>query len=202
MLIKLEKLIARYNMNISGVVHAGAHEGQEIGDYLSVGINNGTLFEPCNDAFDKLKENIVFTGFRIVRVALGNKTGMVYINKEHTSGQSNSILEPKLHKDYYPDIKFNGGELVYIEKLDNYFIIDCNLLVLDVQGYELEVLKGATLTLKHIDYIITEVNREELYEGCAMVGELDNYLKDFKRVETKWLRKGWGDACYIRKTLL
>lgn len=86
-----------------------------------------------------------------------------------------------------------------VETLDSYGIVDCNLLNLDVQGYELEVLKGAENTLKHIEYIYTEVNEKELYENCVYINELDEFLTDFKRAETEMTSHGWGDGLYIRK---
>jgi hypothetical protein len=70
---------------------------------------------------------------------------------------------------------------------------------MDVQGFELEVLKGATETLKGIDYVYCEINRDEVYEGCAKIWELDAFLKDFTRVETSWAGGSWGDAIYIKK---
>ena len=39
-----------------------------------------------------------------------------------------------------------------------------NFLNMDVQGYELEVLKGGTTTLEKIEYVMTEVNRAEVYK--------------------------------------
>ena len=73
---------------------------------------------------------------------------------------------------------------------------------MDVQGYELEVLKGFE-SLETIKYIKTEVNRKELYEENVLVKDLDKYLKEhsFVRVETIWHNRTipWGDAFYIRR---
>ena len=76
-----------------------------------------------------------------------------------------------------------------------------NFLNIDVQGYELEVFKGAFESLKNIDYIISEVNRDEVYENCPHIDELDKYLSqlNFKRVETDWAGNSWGDALYVKK---
>jgi len=76
---------------------------------------------------------------------------------------------------------------------------------MDTQGYELEVLKGATDTLELIDYIFTEISNTELYKGTALIEDLDEFLtpRGFKRVETNWQGTGtWGDAFYIREKLL
>ena len=65
---------------------------------------------------------------------------------------------------------------------------------------EIGVFKGAFETLKNIDYIISEVNCDEVYEGCPHVNELDEYLHNFgfKRIKTDWAGVIWGDALYVK----
>lgn len=46
-----------------------------------------------------------------------------------------------------------------------------------------------------------EVNKDSVYEGNMLIDDVDNLLTDFQRVETEWVGD-WGDAWYIRKTLL
>ena len=67
--------------------------------------------------------------------------------------------------------------------------------------YELEVFRGAGEFLDRVDFIMTEVNRDEVYEGCAQVEEIDKYLSKykFKRVETSWDGDCWGDALYLKE---
>ena len=78
-----------------------------------------------------------------------------------------------------------------------------NFLNADVQGAELKVLKGLGKYLNQIDYLILEVNAKETYIGCSLIGELDDFLSDYKRVETGQLVGGcWSDALYIKKSLL
>jgi len=80
--------------------------------------------------------------------------------------------------------------------------IDYNFLNLDIQGVELKALKGMEEYLNKVDYIYTEVNSDYVYEKCAIIGEVDEYLLKFglHRVETKWCGDcRWGDAFYIRK---
>ena len=50
-------------------------------------------------------------------------------------------------------------------------------------------------TLKQIDYVYCEVNRDEVYENNAYVEEIDNFLSDYDmtRVETDWAGDIWGD---------
>jgi hypothetical protein len=74
---------------------------------------------------------------------------------------------------------------------------------MDAQGYEGYVLRGGKKTLKQINWVYTEANQLETYEKNTMIGELDNLLHEFKRVETgQWVGGAWTDCFYIRKSLL
>jgi hypothetical protein len=79
-------------------------------------------------------------------------------------------------------------------------VADYNFMNLDIQGAELLALRGAGDILKNFDYIYTEVNIEELYDGCCLMNEIDEYLKQFgfKRVITEMTQYGWGDAFYVK----
>lgn len=203
MLLDLEKLKEKYNLKIKGVLHIGAHFGQENVTYEKMGISNVMFFEPLPHTFEMLKNN-VGNKAKLVNTALGNTEGEIEMNVEYMNqGQSSSILEPLIHLKQYPHIRFEHKEMVKITKLDN-FIEDhdkYNFINIDVQGYELEVFKGGKEYLNHIDYIMTEINRDEVYKGCPRVEELDEHLGKygFERVETTWDGGTWGDAFYIKK---
>jgi hypothetical protein len=75
------------------------------------------------------------------------------------------------------------------------------MLNIDVQGYELEVLKGLGNLLNDTKLIYTEINTDELYESCPTVEYIDAYLFSFKfkRVEGLITDLKWGDAIYIKQ---
>lgn len=203
MLLDLNKLKEKYDLKINGVLHIGAHYGQEFSIYKDMGIKNIIFFEPLPNVFKKLEENIKDNAI-LINTALGNMVGNIDMNVETANqGMSSSILDPHLHKNQYPHIIFNNKVNVPITKLD--LIMESydktyNFICIDVQGYELEVFKGGEETLKNVDYIITEVNRDEVYKNCVKVDELDTFLSKFgfKRVETTWDGVIWGDALYIK----
>lgn len=197
MLISLETLIKKYDMNIRGVIHIGAYDGREFDVYERLGIKESVFFEPQPHIRPALHDKV---GDRAWDIALGNFDGWANMHVAR-NGQSSTLLVPYKHLTQYPYITFDTVIQVRIMPLDSVLIKHekYNFINIDVEGYEIEVFKGATNTLKNIDYIYTEVNREELRLGNAMVDQVDEFLSDFKRVETEWTAQGWGDALYIRK---
>lgn len=53
-----------------------------------------------------------------------------------------------------------------------------DFLKLDVQGYELEVLKGAEQTLKGVRMILAEVNLIDIHKGVPLLSELVAWLNE------------------------
>ena len=203
MIIRFSDIVKKYNMNINGIIHIGAHYGEEIVDYINEGIQNVILFEPLSDNFDILHENSqnLNANIEAYQVALGSEPGEATMYVSDNEKQSSSILKPKVHLSHHPDVKFPSKEEVEVHLLDEYDCHNYNFLNMDVQGYELEVLKGGSETLKNIDYVYCEVNRDEVYENNAYIEELDEYLANYNmsRVETVWSGGIWGDALYIKQ---
>jgi FkbM family methyltransferase len=204
MLLNFKNVVEKYNMSINGVLHIGAHYGQEHHLYESINIPNITYFEPLKKTFEVLKQNV---GAKAIlhNIALGNENKNIEMFVETVNrGMSSSILEPSLHLQQYPQIVFTDKENVVMKKLDD--VIDnsnkeYNFINIDVQGYELEVFKGGVKTLENIDYIISEVNRAEVYKNCVHVDELSEFLEkfNFELVEVSWAGGTWGDALYVKK---
>lgn len=209
MILNFDTLYKKYNLeDISGIIHAGAHYGEEYSTYKQHNIENVIFFEPVTANFAILSKNLENEDYVcLVNKALGSKNHKSRINIDlQNNGQSSSILTPEIHLQQYPHIKFTSDQEIDVITLDSfveeYKLSDQhNFLYMDVQGYELEVLKGAKDTLKNIKYVMTEVNRAEVYKGCAYVEELDEFLKHYNlyRVETDWIGESWGDAFYISK---
>jgi FkbM family methyltransferase len=203
MIIEIKYLLDKYNINIKGIIHIGGHYGQEYDTYKQFNIPI-IFFEPLSNNYrilrDKVKND---SNVQTFQCALGNENRKIVMNVETANkSQSSSILKPKKHLEQYPHITFDFTEEVHMFRLDDIDIENkhYNFINIDVQGYELEVLKGSTEILKTIDYIMSEVNNDEVYENCAKVEELDIFLNQFgfERVETNWAGGIWGDAFYIK----
>ena len=205
MLLDFKHMISKYDLKINGVIHIGGHHGQETKLYHECGITDIIYFEPQPDKAKICRENNQNDkDTKVVEYALGasNKDHMAMYVETANMGQSSSLLKPKKHLEIRPDIQFNDMIYVQQRKLDCFVDIPehYNFINIDVQGYELEVFKGATKRLENIDYIISEVNYDEAYEGCPLVGDIDEHLATygFKRVAISDESPCWNDALYIK----
>jgi hypothetical protein len=52
------------------------------------------------------------------------------------------------------------------------------IMKIDVQGYELNVLRGARTTLSRTDIVVLEANNHEGYRGSAKYWEVDLFLRE------------------------
>ena len=118
MLLNFNELVKKYNMDIKGVIHIGAHYGQEHQLYKDNNIKNISYFEPLSTNFNVLSGNIT-DGSKLFNFALGNDNKQIDMFVETAnSGMSSSILKPKLHLEQYPHIVFNNVETVEMRRLD------------------------------------------------------------------------------------
>ena len=196
-------IVTRLKLEITGIVQAGAHYGQEIEQFLK---HNPDLkiiaFEPNELSFSKLKEKFKeIDGVLVFKKALGSEIKDAEFWLASNDGQSSSLLRPSEHLQLAPHVKFDNIAFVSVETLDSYLSLMCdhNFLIIDTQGSELDVLIGAAKTLEHIEYIYVEVNRGEIYEYCTQFDELNNYLieRGFSCTHIRWFDK-WGDAFYSK----
>jgi FkbM family methyltransferase len=191
--------------DVRGVIHVGAHHGQEHEAYLAeFGEDLQThWFEPGIETFSVLKENLGGSSrTELYNFALGSESGELPLWTETANkGQSSSLARPVKHLELFPHIEFSVGDAVSVRTLDSFDITNSNMMVLDVQGYELEVLKGAVETLSKVDHIFCEVNDIAMYEGCPNLQSLCEFLHPlgFELKEIWWTDGNWGDGYWRRR---
>lgn len=191
-------------INIKTVVHVGANVGEELKFYKDIGATKIFFFEPRKEALSELMKNCEAyqdsLDISIYPFGLGS-------NKEekliYSGGQSSSFLAPKIHLQIHPGIQFTAGNILSVRRADQILPdnLHIDMLNIDVQGFELEVLKGLGNLLNNTKLIYTEINTAELYEGCPTLEFLDAYLFSFKfkRVRTELYVREWGDAIYVKQ---
>lgn len=211
MLIPFNKLVQNYGKP-KGIIHLGAHLAEEMNDYLSFDINSVIWVEANPNLYENLISTLSDTNHKAFCELLSDIDGQEMkfnIAKNHYNGnyQSSSVLEFGTHINHHPHIIMEDSMLLKSKTINTIFLEnnlnfdDYNFVNLDLQGYELPVIKGFGDNISKMKYIYTEVNIGEVYKNCTRIEELDQYLKiyGFERVETSMTHAEWGDAMYVKK---
>lgn len=168
--------------DIKGVIHVGAHDGEEVQYYQQLGIENILCFEPLWEIVPEFQKR--YPNVPIFPIALGriNKLSVFYRTNDGRQGQASSLYKPlreefamtggirnRLH---VPVLRFDTFLAEHPEiDLSNY---DC--LVIDVQGAELDVLKGFGALLPQLSYFNIECSQLPSYKNGATAQEVVSYL--------------------------
>ena len=208
MLINFNDLLL--SNTVEGIIHIGAHELEELEDYLKGNVSKVIWIEANSNKYNFIKNKLQnHKNMVLGRFAAGSKTGNQILNVAN-NGQSSSFLQLGTHLINYPEINYSSKIDVEIKKLDDWLDENFknrkiyNFINIDIQGYELEALKGMTDQLKIADYVYLEVNFEQVYKKCAELKEIDKLLLKFGlvRVALRKTNAGWGDAFYSRNNNL
>lgn len=203
--VKIGHAFLEKGYDIKGVIHVGSNDGYEVSYYLQLGIEKVICFEPHPIAIKLFKEKYAKEmsdgKVKLFEFGLGNENKAAVLRSGADTGQSSTFLRvnPKFAgnspfrdteaKDlgrYTCQIKtfmdFVGD--VDIWKSDPYMRLeDYDCLVLDVEGMELEVLKGMGRYITMFDFINVECSEEAIFEGQPNAQEVVDFLetKDFRQ---------------------
>lgn len=205
MLIDFRTLFPKYGIKPNGVLHVGANVGEEAPVYLELGVKKQIWIEANPIIHARLKDNLRNNPeAQAINACIGDVQGeKVTFHVSNNGSQSSSILELGTHKTAHPEVHYTEDVEMFTDRIDVLLpdLTGYDFLNIDLQGAELKALKGMGELIKGFKWAYLEVNKEELYKGCALVEDLDFYLGayGFNRVETKWCENtGWGDALYVR----
>ena len=166
------------------MVDGGAHDGQMARRFMErfPGLKV-YAFEPNADLFPRLQANLADVPGECRQLALANKTQTLkmYIND---SPMTSSVLPRNENSERYFDTVTQTKEVRELEatSLDDWFarsgLERVDIIKLDLQGYELEALKGAKRILaRGVACVYLEVNYVPFYEGSATFGEIDAFMR-------------------------
>jgi FkbM family methyltransferase len=116
------------------------------------------------------------------QLAIGSESGELSFNHLTDSRVSNSFLEPD--KKVWESIAYETGSIdkvvVPVTTLDRFCepnaIGDIFLMKIDVQGFEIEALKGAVATLPRVSYILVESAIQPLYLNSPRFSDVFEFL--------------------------
>jgi FkbM family methyltransferase len=176
---------------VASVEHQSVPFESDFRTVLDVGANTGqfALFalhrfpqarvyslEPLGSALDKLRE-VTSTRVTVLPYAASSAAGeaTLHITAEN---DSSSLLQPA-------EDEVVADAQIVTRRLDE-LVTDLErpvLLKIDVQGYELEVLRGSERLLGSIDQILVECSFRQLYAGQSLADEVICHLRDRFRLE-------------------
>lgn len=203
-------VIAKYLPSNPVIIEAGAFDGADtvaMAKYWPEATIHA--LEPVPNAYQKLFNaakdytNKIYT----YPVALSNQTGIMqmHVSNGPFGEQSSSLLPPKEHLQEHPEIEFTGVIEVETITLDQfsekYHVEKVDFLWLDMQGYELPVLKASLNLFNKVSVVYMEVSKVELYEGCALYPEVKKWMigNGFVPAVEELYWKDGGNVLFVRK---
>lgn len=195
---RMKRLFENHRFNL--VFDIGANAGQ-FGQSLRILGYHGKIisFEPLSQAYQELIRTAEHDAnwFIAPRMAIGRSSGEVTINVAANLESSSILPMSSLHSEAAPTSSYQSTETVAMNTLDDAALqyLSPNSVIylkIDTQGYEDEVLAGATKILSHAAGVQLELSLAELYEGQSDYLNLIHTMisKGFRLVE---LNPGFSD---------
>jgi len=209
------QLLKKLNFENSIIVDVGGADGTTSEIFArNFKENKIYVFEPILENFNQIEEkqkkikNLV-----LFNKALGNGelNSKINIASRVTSSSIFNLSPDQNSSIFSKDLNFCRSEEIIITKLDSVIEKDqvIGIIKLDVQGYEMEVLKGANSVLERTMLIVLEMNSHNHYPGAPKYFEVDEYLRNrnflifdiFPSTKDSGRLKEW-DSIYINNKYL
>jgi FkbM family methyltransferase len=166
-------------LEVKTVVDVGANKGQFA--LVASGVfPDATIysFEPLKEPAARFRE-IFGENVRLFETAVGpsDREATIYVSRRI---DSSSLLPITKQSDVFPGTGLKEERVIPVAPLSKYLSLEHikppAMLKIDVQGYELEVLKGCDPLLVLFQFIYVECSFVELYGGQALIGDVVLYL--------------------------
>jgi len=202
MFVDLNWVLQTHKIFPKTVLHVGAHLAQELKYYRELGLVSGTFIEASPSTFSNLNE--LLDGdpdFTAIQALLSDSDGSIVDFHIASNEQSSSLLSPSGHLVEHPDVLFNQDPIQLVtQRLDTLNLGLFDLIVMDVQGAELKVIKGGIDTIKEAKVFLLEASLGGLYSGDCTINEIVAFLTPygFSPVSLRIGNNRWGDAIFIK----
>ncbi|NND70488.1 MAG: FkbM family methyltransferase [Rhodothermales bacterium] len=182
---KIVSALTKHEAEFTTIIDGGANIGQFARAVVELYPTARVFcFEPLEDIATELKLNLRdCQRVTVVQAALAstNKSLPFFRNLYH---QASSALEIKPEASQLHEKVSESTTKIHVNavSLDEYFsnneIVGPTLLKLDLQGYELQALHGATRILPQVDFVLVEVAVQQSYEGEPEKGMIESFMLD------------------------
>jgi FkbM family methyltransferase len=135
-------------------------------------------------------------------VALGDQAGEADLHISRRRDSSSLLPIGDLQAKLFPSTEEVGTHRVKVVRLDDYAFrwqsSQRMLLKLDVQGFELDVLRGSTDFLKQCAFVYAECSEMALYTGQALFPEVRSFLVEHGFRHVRSLNEQYADGQMIQ----
>ena len=169
---------------VRGVIHVGANSGQERLLYNELGLEV-IWIEPVPATFERLRANLEeFPKQRAYRYLITDEDDREYVfHISNNEAASSSILPIAKHKQMWPDVEYTDAITLTSSTLNTFVkrerlnLRKFQALILDTQGSELLILKGASKVLPEMRFVKVEVPDFESYAGCCQLAQMSEFMR-------------------------
>ena len=184
----------------SGIFYVGAYQGGCIEMFKDFKCPV-YAFEPNPAHWNKIQDEYNKHGVngKLCTFGLANFSQELDLNIPDSDQIASSFLQTKTISSMFPHISLKNSTKATVVPLDALQITDCNYLILDVQGFEVNAILGGYKTiLENVDVIITESSTDELYSCQNTVVDLHLLIEELGFFSMSELDHIHSDIIYIK----
>jgi len=188
--------------DLNGVIQGGANDGEEVENFIRMGVDHLIAFEPLTSAFNILQERYGDKA-HCFKLGLHDTNSVGTLQCTAGDGKGSSLFDgvwdhPEVLKNWNQGqaaiVDTEDVELVrfdtwakkmnntkYTDDQGNAHLIDLSqydTLQLDTQGNEMEILLGMGKWLKQFKYLCIELSVTPVYKGETPGAEVAAWLKN------------------------
>ena len=208
-------MIMRKNAPIDLIIHLGAHYAEDINLYESFGAKTVLWVEGDPDTFKILQEKLAAhkstqtSHLAVCALVSSEDDKSMSFYRFNEGGDSSSVhRSTETFRKRFGNVRETGevlklksATLTSILKSQNLEVSTAQnpMLVIDVQGHEMDVLKGAGNLIEGFRFCKCEVSRIETYESGSRFKDVDAYFRKngFHLVSHRYFRvPKHGDVLY------
>ncbi len=187
------------SQEVNVVLDVGANTGQYAKELRELGYDDRIVsFEPLSQPFTELsKKAAADPAMEAVHLALGKEEAEIDINVSENTVSSSFLEMLPEHKEIVPSSGTVKTEKVQVKTLDQVFPDhvqngDNAFLKIDTQGFERDVIEGATEALAQLKGLQVELTLSPLYTDQPLIEDIIALLRPHGMVPV-WIEHGFKD---------